>query len=72
MITFHQGFSTRIFLNEPAGSAPAAQHAPAPVEPTKRDEIHAFWWFLRGAPTQKLAEGRASARPRSGGSATLR
>ena len=81
MISFHHSFSTRIFLNEkssPERDARRAQAAAALArakdEPRTPNELREFWWFLRdgqgGSPAKHL-EGRAPARPRSGGSPTL-
>jgi len=82
MITFHHSFSTRIFLDETSSAerdARRAQAAATLARATKEEsrtpnELREFWWFLRSggknSSTTSL-EGRAPARPRSGGSPTL-
>jgi hypothetical protein len=81
MISFHHSFSTRIFIDKttsPEREARRAQAAAA-LNRAKEDartpnELREFWWFLRdgqGVSSAKKLEGRAPARPQSGGSPTL-
>jgi hypothetical protein len=77
MISFHHSFSTRIFLNETssperdARRAAAAGAGAAQSEAKAANELREFWWFLRSGKQDTNMEGRAPARPRSGGSPTL-
>jgi hypothetical protein len=81
MISFHHRFSTRIFLDKttsPEREARRAQAAAALSRATEEartpNELREFWWFLRDgqkASSDKHLEGRALARPRSGGNPTL-
>ena len=81
MISFHHSFSTRIFLDETSSPERDARRAKAAaaIARAKEDartpnELREFWWFLRNGRSETQAkhlEGRAPARPRSGGSPTL-
>jgi len=81
MISFHHSFSTRIFLDKtssPERDARRAKAAAALARATDDartpNELREFWWFLRNGTKDSSTnhlEGRAPARPRSGGSPTL-
>ena len=81
MISFHHSFSTRIFLDKTTSPEREARRAQAAAalnrakeEPRTPNELREFWWFLcdgKKASSDKHLEGRAPARPQSGGSSTL-
>ena len=81
MISFHHSFSTRIFLDENVSAEREARRAQAAAALSRAkddartpNELREFWWFLRNGRNDSQAkhlEGRAPARPRSGGSPTL-